>query len=130
VGIRLTEKIFNLINLYAVFTVTSTAPILVVAQNVINHWGTLVAQMATWSPVLLPELSGILQSIDIIPELGISPGIIGCGILEGILVGKLFNNTVQKLRECQSISVSFSQIYFPVFLALSNKRPLTSLFLM
>ena len=36
------------------FTVTSTAPILVAAQKVMYHWGTLVAQMATWSPFFTP----------------------------------------------------------------------------
>ena len=33
--------------LYAVLTVTSTAPIFVAAQKVMNHAGTFVAQMAT-----------------------------------------------------------------------------------
>jgi hypothetical protein len=37
-----------------VLTVTSTAPILTVAQKVMYNWGTLVAQMATWSPFSTP----------------------------------------------------------------------------
>ena len=40
--------------LYAVFTVTNTAPIFVAAQNVMYQAGTLVAQMATLLPGLTP----------------------------------------------------------------------------
>ena len=40
--------------LEAVFTVTSTAPIFVVAQNVMYHAGTFVAQMATLLPGRTP----------------------------------------------------------------------------
>ena len=40
--------------LYAVFTVTSTAPILVAAQKVMYQAGTLVAQTATLLPGFTP----------------------------------------------------------------------------
>ena len=41
--------------LYAVLTVTSTAPIFVAAQKVMNHAGTFVAQMATLLPRRTPS---------------------------------------------------------------------------
>ena len=41
--------------LYAVLTVTSTAPIFVVAQKVMYHCGMFVAQIATLSPLFTPS---------------------------------------------------------------------------
>ena len=81
-------------------TVTSTAPILVVAQKVMYHWGTLVAQIATWSPGLHAHSDqGPGKGVHIVAELGICAGVIQSGVAESVLIREFLHHAVEHLRK-------------------------------
>ena len=89
--------------LYAVFTVTSTAPIFVAAQKVMYHCGHVggpdghvAARLDAHATI---ERAG--ERVHVVAELAVGAGVVQRGVLERVLVGELLDHPVEHLREGQ-----------------------------
>jgi hypothetical protein len=94
-NICLAQEVLRLADLVGRVHGDKYCAILTEAQKVTNHWGTLVAHMATLSPTSRQAQQGAGKLVHVVAEFGVRSGYSRALCNEGVMIRELLRDAVR-----------------------------------